>query len=427
MDALRQWWHDIAAPKVHKARWFLAFWVVLALVAIPWGVRAEERSLEEASVAALADAGVTVEDITFTGRNAVISGELTQKDRVRAENVLGGVDGIRTIEWRVEQVTPPPVTYPPPATTTTTTLPPGDAATLTVKVNLGKLSLRGVMPDAHRVAWLGTLAQRTYGADASNRLSVGDVVEPSWLDTADRFVAGFGVVSGADVALDSEGITGNAVVPTEGAAEVFEAMLEDMRSDVFSVDVEVTVSEGETATVSIVDDGDVVTLAGALPRRTWIDALEELVAAVDGGEVVSSVELDKSLAQAFALTRLDELVALLGTGELWSLTYEDEHLSGERVGGGLFRADPDRPPTAAGSRFLAEVAGMMIGDPRLELAIEVGSAVRDDGSTDLEMAAKRAGAIADALMRMGVDPDRMTVVGIDDGEVLRFSLEPAER
>lgn len=426
MDALRQWWHDVAAPKVHKARWFLAIWVVLALVAIPWGVRAEERSLEADSVAALAEAGVTVEDITFTGRTAVVTGELTAEERESAEEALDAIGGIRSIEWRVETVSAPPSVTTPPPPTTTTTVPPGDPAVLELKVNLGRLTLRGELPDARRVALLGSAAEMVYGAGAVNRLSVGDVVDPPWMGGADRLVTSLGLVSAADIMLDGAGIAGNAQVPTPSAAEALEAVLADMGTGDFRVDVDIQVSEGDAATLWIVADGDTVTIEGALQRRKMIEALVELLVSLDIGEVVEDVELDKSLDPSFALTRVDELIDLLSVGDEWSLAYEDEVLSGERMGSGLFFRDPSRA-TVAAFRLLDEIASHMVGDPRLLLTIEVGGAVSDDGAVDIESAGKRAAAIADALMRMGVDPDRVTAAGIDEGEVLRFSLEPAER
>ena len=97
MNQVRQWWVLTAWPAIRRAKWFVAAWVVLALVAIPWGVRAEERGLEETSRAALADAGVVVNDISFTGRTALVS--VANSDQAAAEVALAGVAGIRAIEW----------------------------------------------------------------------------------------------------------------------------------------------------------------------------------------------------------------------------------------------------------------------------------------------------------------------------------------
>ena len=46
--------------------WFAALGAIV-LMAIPWGIRAEERSLEASSRQTLAEAGILVEDITFNG------------------------------------------------------------------------------------------------------------------------------------------------------------------------------------------------------------------------------------------------------------------------------------------------------------------------------------------------------------------------
>ena len=425
MDALRQRWHDIVTPKLRKARWFLALWFVLALVAIPWGVRAEERGLEAATATALADAGVTVEDIAFTGRNAVISATLTATDRTKAEAALGEVDGIRSIDWQIAPaVEPPPVTTPP--VTTTTTIPPARSATLNFKVRLGLITLGGQLPEAHQVAELASAAEMAYGTDVINRLSAGDVVAPDWFDRADRLVASLGLVGAAEIALDGVGISGTALAPTDGAADALGELLDGFADAGASVDVAISVSEGETVALSISDDGDVVTVAGALYRASFIEELEALVAPPDGA-FEGGIRLNKSLAPAFAVTRLDDLVQILVGAEQWSLSYENEALSGEWVGKGLFPRDPDKPPTATAVDLVDEIAALMVGDPRLELTIEVGSVVRNNGSTDAEMARLRAAAIAVALIRRGVDPDRITAGGIDEGEVLRFLLEPAER
>ncbi len=427
MDALRQWWHDVAAPRVHRARWFLAIWVVLALVAVPWGVRAEERSLEADSVAALAAAGLTVEDITFTGRDAIVSGELTEDDRRTAEEVLGELAGIRNIEWRVDTVSEPPVVTAPPPATTTTTLPPDNPATLELKVRVGRLSLGGRLPDAARVASIASAAELAYRADVVNRLAVGDVVDPGWLESASRLVSSLGLVSDATIVLDGSGIAGTAAVPTGSAAAALDVLFDGFRQDGLPVDIDIAVSEGGTAVLSINDDGNVVTAEGVLYRASLIEDVNELLGAVDDREVETSIRLNKSLAPAFAVTRLDDLIEVLAGAEQWSLSYDDEVVSGGRLGKGLFPRDPEKPPTATAVRLADEIAALMVGDPRLHLTLEVGSVVRSNGSTDLEMARMRADAVVVVLMRLGVDPDRVSATEIDAGEVLRFTLEPAER
>lgn len=431
MDSVRQWWFDAAWPVLQKARWFVAVWIGLALIAIPWGLRAQERGLEDASRTVLGDAGIVVEDVTFTGRNGVITGSLTTAERSRAEAVLSDVDGVRKVEWLV--TTPAPV----PVATTTTTSPPGsdlEQPTLSIKLNFGRVVLRGVLPDARTIAAVGSMAERLYAPQVVNKLVVGDVAEADWVPSAADLIAILPIVSGADVTLDGSGVSVIAVTPTAAAEASLRAGVKRALDPDVPVTFDISVAEGGLPMVDIEASGDgSVVFSGAVPRRILADDIVAAVtAAADGGELVGELTIDKSLVTTYVVHRLSAMVTHLALTGRWSLRYEGSVVTGAVLGEGLFRGF-DSEPTVRLERVLDDLAAVLVGDPDLTIAFDVVVvAAAENTDADLatrgDVARQRADSVFNLLMRAGVDPERITTtVGLGDGEVLRFRVQSSDR
>jgi osmotically-inducible protein OsmY len=71
---------------------------LLALVSILVGLGDIEADLENRARAALDDQGITVADVEFDGRDAVLRGVVaSEADRRTAVEIVRGIDGVRTV------------------------------------------------------------------------------------------------------------------------------------------------------------------------------------------------------------------------------------------------------------------------------------------------------------------------------------------
>ena len=196
--ALRQWTRRAKAwmghPVLDNHKWhFLALGLVL-VVAVPWGLRAEEHALEDSTVQALSAAGIAVADVSFNGRDAVISAPASSLTNIEA--ALGGVTGVRNIKLLATELpafltpsTPTPVasattmttTRAPATTTTSTTVPPRASLVITVG---NSVKISGTLPDAATIATLTRGAEFLYGSLMTNDLLAdGAVPTPVWLES----------------------------------------------------------------------------------------------------------------------------------------------------------------------------------------------------------------------------------------------------
>jgi hypothetical protein len=405
-------------------RWFIAAWVALALVAIPWGLRAEERTLESAARDALADAGVAVDDVAFSGRNGLVVATLGGADRTRAEAALADVSGIRRLEW---QVTAPPAAIPV-STTTTTTLPPGEAAGIEIRVKAGKVFIRGILPTAALIARVDDAAERFYGPTVTNNLVVGDVWMPAWLGVVPEVVAVLPAADQVELTMDETGISLAGDVAHDATERSLRERLRTVIGPDVVLDVDVTVTDGDLPSVTIVASGDgAVSVAGIVNRRTLVDAIHTTIEDISPDlDVVTDLTFDKTLAETYPASRLPQLIARLGAGAAWTLEVEAGSLMGSAVDAGFFRGR--RPgPTIRAEALIDELAAQLLADPALAIAIEIGVPSGDDAAGNAELATSRITELVNALVRAGVHPERITTsVGGTEGELLRFRLEATE-
>ena len=406
MDAVRQWWFDTVWPVVKKLRWFVAAWVVLVLVAIPWSIRAQERSLESASRAALEDVGIAIDDVAFSGRSGVVTGSLTSAQRSRAELALAGIDGIRALDWRIGTPTETPSIIT--TTTTTTTAPVGAGAVVELKVRAGRIVVRGVLPDATSVAAVGSVAERLYGPGIGNGLTVDDVWAPAWFAAAPDLVAALPIAGDVDIVLDVEGVRVVGNVPSVEADRALRAAVAAAVGTAVTVDFSIDVADGALPTleITVADDGTTI-VTGSVPRRKLADEIGAAVSAIsDGAEVANEISVDKDLADVYLMARVPQLVARVDVADEWTLTYNGGQLSGLVAGEGLFRGR-QADPTARVESLLEELATLLIGNPTLVIEVETTTQAADDPDANTELARRRGFSVFNVLVRAGIDPDRI--------------------
>ena len=127
-----------------------------------------------------------------------------------------------------------------------------------------------------------------------------------------------------------------------------------------------------------------------------------------------------------AVNRMPVLIDQMGGASAWELRYEEGTLTGVVAGSGTYRNELDE---ASGrlSELLDELAALVVGDPGLAIEIGISAAVFDNAAANTELAKARGVTARNALIRAGVDPSRIrTLIGDDEGEVLRFVVAVAE-
>lgn len=425
-------------PVVEHHKWhFFALGVIL-LVAIPWGLRAEEHALEDASVQALAEAGIPVADISFNGRNAVVTAPIATGADI--ESVLTEVRGVRKVTVEagslpivsVDTGTAPPATLSPTtppstsaASTTTTAAPPH--ASLVVEVD-GGITIAGTLPDPITVATLGRSAVFLYGGLVDNELLVDSTLpEPIWLEAADDVLRLAPWLSNGVIRLDRDEVSVSGTTASEElAGALVTAMQATIGADVPLVH-DVSGPTGPLPTFEIVATADDVALRGTAPDRRTVDRIATSLEAVrPDAAITNEIVIGQGTPSTYLTLRTPYMIRLLGVADDFTYRYEGNDVRGSVVGTAFFRRGND-DVTRSMSLLVDALAATMLADPDLVATIEIHSASAGGDDANLELSRQRAQMTLLKLVRSGIDPTRIEVApGDGAGELLRFTLAPAE-
>ena len=408
--------------------WFAAFGVVL-MVAIPWGIRAEERSLDAASRQALTEAGLMIEDIRFTGRQATIVANLSSAQQDAAVAVLADMGGVARVTWVEGQdlFAAPPTT----TTTTTTTQPPEPSARLTASVEDGRITLRGVVPAARAIKDVGDAAGEVWGSDVVNQLFVDEsVLAHPWLATVEDAIPALTMLIDPQLTLDADGatITGGAI--DEPNLDDAIARLSAALGTEVAIDNKVTVTPLELPKIRILSPGDGTlglegTVASADVRKAIVRAVGKTGSEL---EITNEIAISATTADIFLLRRVPEVVAALGAGDQWTLVFDGESLGGSVLGGRAFVQDRAKL-SAAVNELLEVLARFLHLDPHLAIEVDIHADPPEGSDVDAtDLAQRRAEAVSARLVRLGIDPHRISATdAAGAGELLRFRLIPADQ
>lgn len=407
--------------------WFAALGAVVML-AIPWGIRAEERSLDAASREALADAGILIEDITFTGRRATIVADLTPRDQNAAINVLAEMGGVAKVTWEEGSglfVAPTTTT----SSTTTTTGAPEPSARLTASVKDGRITLRGIVPAARAIKDVGDAAGDVWGSDVVNQIFVDEtVLAHPWLATAEDTIAVLTMLIDPQLTLDAEGatITGGAI--DEQTLEEAMTRLAAALGAGTAIDNKVTVTPLQLPLIQILSPGDgTVALEGTVANTGVRKAIVRAVGRTGPDlETTNEITIGTTTADVYLLRRIPEVVTTLGAADQWTLLFDGASLGGSAAGGRFFIDDRVKI-SAPMNELLDELGRFLHLDPHLNIEIEIHADPREGDVDATDLAQRRAEAVAARLTRLGIDPHRISATNAaGTGELLRFQLIPAD-
>lgn len=408
--------------------WFAALGVII-LLAIPWGIRAEERSLESASRQALIEAGFEVEEISFTGRQATIVSTLSTDQQVAAVNALAEMGGVAQVTW-VEGTTTSATTTTLPGTTTTTTAAPDPGAVIVMAVRDGRLALRGIVPAAGTIRDVDDAASDLWGNDVVNRLEVDTtVVAHSWIGDAPNVVGVLTMLIDPQLTLDADGATVTGRAWDQETLDSAMARLSAVLGPDVDIDDKVIVSILNLPELQIIAPGDnTVTLEGTVANADVRKPIAQAVArSGDDLEITSELRLNENTADTYMLRRIPEVIAAMGAAEQWTLRSDGTAMGGSVVGGKAFTGNKTKP-TAQIAELAGLLASFLEANPNLGIEIEVHADEREGDVDSTELAQERADALAAHLVRLGIDPDRISAsAAAGEGELLRFQLTPAEQ
>lgn len=407
--------------------WFTAL-AIVALIAIPWGIRAEERNLEAASRNALTEAGIAFANIEFTGRQATIVADLPTDQQNAAVEILAAMGGVSRVDWKESSGT-----VASPSTTTTaptTTMAPGPGAELFATVNSGTITLRGTVPSARTVKEVNDAASAIWGSAVVNQMMPdGTVLAHPWLVDVGEAVAALATLIDPHLVLDHEGasITGQAINQSV-LDQTIERLAEVLGDDV-PLNSKVSVTTLDLPTVLLLSPGDgTAEMSGTLPNPQIRRAVAVSVAGTgEELELVNTMRVSETTADVYLLHQIPDLISALAPANQWVLQFDGESLGGAVVGGKAFTGNRIKP-TVAMADILEILVSYLNADPHLILTLDVHAEPRNDQADLDDLAAERAEAIADHLVRLGIEPDRVIATTMSgEGEVLRFRLIPAEK
>ena len=427
-------------------------WVLVAGVAVFWGVGGEESDLEDRAQAALRAAGIAGVEVSFSGRDARLDGEsAAQAEAAAAIRSLRGVRAVRltpTAEAARADATPPTTAAPPPSTTapasqspttttttttttptTTTTVAAPTVANFTATLLDGTLTLSGAIPSQEVADGMAAVAELIYAPFLVNDLVVDPEVAPaSWLAGAPRAIAVLPIVGSARLELvGEEGSLSGSAGSAEKAALLQGAVQQALGAAV-GIDgaIEVTGLRPPRYLGTASGDGTVV-LQGEMPDQAAIDRIADAAIQIYGAEnVVDQMEIGDGVDATFSLYRVPLTFTLLEPVPQWEVLIENDVISGGLRGGATFDFE-SAELTPELQRLAGVAAGILLRNPATVMTIE--GHTDDIGSLafNQRLSVARAEAGVAFIAGLGVDPARLTAVGYGETDPIASNDTDAGR
>jgi len=424
---MRQVRHSPFLDHLYRVRWVLAGFGILLLIAIPWGLRAEERGLENASREALAEAGISAEEITFSGRSGTVTAELTPREERTATALVADLSGVRSVDFVVLPNTTRGTSAPIAVPETTTTVPT-QPARVVAAVSESGLELVGTLPNSKLVAELSRLGNAFYGPSFENQLVVDrNLASPAWQATISEALAVLPMLSRGTVWFEEAGVTVEATVVSEPDALRMTKRLQDILGADIPLTATMTVSSGSLPELNVALVGNrSLHIVGVVPSRALQAQLRAVLADENVEETVDELTVGANTAATYPTDRAPHLLNSLTAANDATLRITGRELRGSMVNGATWKTGEAKISPAV-QELVDALAAMLAGDPALHLTVETHAGARKNGEPNLDLSDARADAVQVALIRAGVEPDRMTVgVGEGVGALLRFRLFPAD-
>ncbi len=423
-----------------RIRILILAWLVLALVAIFWGLNRSSDTLGPDAVAALDAAGIQYERVQVDGRDIVLTGSFSESEAEQAVTLISGIDGVR--EVRISQpgtttttstaqtTTTVPETTTTTAPTTTTTVPAASgSARITAALADGALSIDGVVPDPAVADGLQRVMDLIYAPLVASTVEVDAETTPtSWLPNLPRAIGVLPIVGNATLALDGEAGTLNAEAPRQQDADALAGAITQLLGPDVDLTVDITVTGKQLPVVKAVASPDgTLALDGMLPDQATIDAIVGGAAQAYGQDnVTNNLAIGDNVERAFTIFRIPGIFSQFRAVPQWTLDIENGTFSGSLQGGATF-ASGSAQLTDELRGLLNIAAGVMARNPQLGAIIE--GHTDSIGSSELNQSLSEARAAAGAayLIETGIDPARLTTAGAGESQPIATNDTEAGR
>jgi hypothetical protein len=399
-------------------------WMALVAAAVLWGVGEEQSNLEAAAKAELAAAGIPVQYVDFEGRDAVLGGP--ESIRAEAETVVASLRGVRRVRWldpdEIDTRDDLIITTSTVASTgTVAILPPtetsghADTATFAIRIEMGRVTMQGSLPDAGSAARLAAAADRLYAPLLDNDLVIDSSLDPvPWVGEVAGAISALPMIGVVELSITGSDAVLSGFAPDEAAGRALQTAVEAALGPDLTLTGDVTITglappflEGTMG-----EDG-ILRVAGTVASMDVADfVLGLFVDAYGKDHIVDGLTINSSVDTSFALFRLPALFVLLRPYQNWHFTVSGNDLTGEIRGG---------PFPTGGTELTTEMipqvpAVVTIMTEHPELVVTVLGHTDDVGSQEANqlLSEERATAGAGLLVRSGIPADRVLAVGYGD-------------
>lgn len=413
-----------------RVRLLVFAWLILVGAAVAVGVSAEQNDLGPKAEAELATEGIDA-SVEVSGRDVTVTGSASDRDRV--EDLIGNIDGVRVVNWMDEpaaQAAPPttttapvPSTNPPP-TTVGSTLPPittddgvGAISRLEARLEAGRLTVRGTIPDATAAAQLAAVSDLIYAPLLDNQLKVDNEVETaSWVPRVADAIAVLPIIGTSGLTIVGEEATLFGYAPSEERlAQLQGALSGALGPDVTLIsEVEITGNAPPTITADVPGNG-IITITGNVPSQDIVDfAVGLAVDSYGADNVVSELVVDPEVDTTFSLFRLPLVFPAFAPFAVWHVEIFDNVISGQLLSGATYPSNSSEL-TPQLLQLMPVAAAILTRNPTLLMTIEGYTDSVGSEETNLALSEARAQAAKDWLVAAGIDAARVFAVGYGEG------------
>jgi flagellar motor protein MotB len=410
----------------------IAAWVVVAAAAVAVGAGGIEDELSREAQLALADSGVTVDDLRVEGRDVVVAA--SPDARAGVEAALGDLAGVRTVRFvalldgsivagdsnepsdaaQSDEASPTSVAPPTgPEPSTTTAAPPDGVAYLSASLRDGRVVIEGAIPDPQIAARVTALAELVYSPLLQNDLTVDEsLAGASWVPNTAAIVTRLPIVGTSSVRVVGDQAEISGLAPTEARlAQFLGAMQQALGPDVsVTSDVEVTGFDPPFVRAEAPGDGT-IRLTGTMPSLDVVRLIAGTAIEVFGaGAVVNELEVGENIDTTFSLFRLPLAFVAFEPVPQWEVTIDDDVITGSLRGGATFPSGSARltPELLA---LMPVAAGILARNPTLGMIIEGHTDSIGGDEDNLLLSVDRAEAARAWLIEAGIEADRVVAVG----------------